>query len=78
MDGLTAADYAWGGLLLAGGAYEAYTLITKRPGDTLSETTRRGFRVHTLRGKVAFGAVWTSFSVWYFGHILFGWPFPGF
>ncbi len=68
----------WGGLLLAGAAVEAYALIAKREGDTLSETTRRAFRVETKRGAVAFGVLWTSFSGWFLGHILWGWPFPGF
>lgn len=75
---MSSADLVWGGLLLAGGAYEAYALFTKKPGDTLSETTRKAFRVDTARGKIAFGAVWVSFSAWYLVHILWGVPFPGF
>lgn len=71
------ADLVWGGLILAGAAFEAYALASKKPGDTLSETTRAVFRVKTSRaGRVLFGASWASFSVWYFGHILWGWPFP--
>jgi hypothetical protein len=74
---MTIADIAWGGLLLAGAGYETYALITKRPGDTFSETTRRAFRVRTRPGALAFGTLWVSFSTWFLGHILWGWPFPG-
>lgn len=77
MDTGTAA-VVWGGIILTGAAVEAYALINKRGGDTLSETTRRAFRVHTRAGALTFGALWVSFSTWFLGHILFGWPFPGF
>ncbi len=77
MDTGTAA-LVWGGLFLAGAAVEAWALLNKRSGDTLSETTRRAFRVRTPAGALAFGVLWSSFSVWFGGHILFGWPFPGF
>lgn len=69
-------DIVWGALIAAGVAYEAYTLTTKRSGDTLSETTRKAFRVRTRAGALAFGTLWVSFSTWFLGHILWGWPFP--
>jgi hypothetical protein len=71
------AGAVWSGIILAGAAYEAYALVNKRNGDTLSETTRRAFRVRTRTGAVVFGVLWTSFSGWFLGHILWGWPFPG-
>lgn len=74
---MTVADIAWGGFILAGAAYEAHALINKRSGDTLSETTRRAFRVRTKTGAAVFGTLWVSFSTWFLGHILWGWPFPG-
>lgn len=74
---MSSADWVWGGLLAAGGVYEAVALINRREGDTLSETTRKAFRVRTTGGKIAFGALWISFSSWFLGHILWGWPFPG-
>lgn len=71
------ADIVWAGILAAGAAFEAYALRNGRPGDTLSETTRKVFRVKTKAGALVFGTVWVSFSTWFLGHILYGWPFPG-
>ncbi|UOB09055.1 hypothetical protein MQE23_08320 [Streptomyces sp. HP-A2021] len=64
------ADAVWGGLILAGAAFEVYALRNARVGDTLSESTRRWFRVHTKAGAVAFAVGWTGFAVWYLAHIL--------
>lgn len=75
---MAASDVVWGGVILVGAAIEAYALFNKRKDDTLSEVTRRAFRVHTRTGAVAFGALWVSFSGWFLGHILWGWDFPGF
>lgn len=75
---MSESDTVWAALILAGAAYEAYALVDKRKGNTLSEATRSLFRVHTRGGAVLFGALWLSFSCWFFGHILWGWPFPGF
>ena len=72
------ADIVWGGIILTGVAIEAYALLNKRDSDTLSEVTRRAFRVHSKPGAVVFGALWVSFAVWFGGHILWGWDFPGF
>lgn len=66
------ADFIWGGLLLAGAAVEAWALHTARSGDTLSETTRRAFRVNTRTGRIVFGAAWVGFSAWFLTHILGG------
>jgi hypothetical protein len=73
---MTAADLVWSGLILAGAGIEAYALRNGRDGDTLSEATRKLFRVRTKAGKIAFALPWSAFSVWFLGHILWGWPFP--
>lgn len=66
-----------GGILLLGGAWEAYALISDRPGYTFSEVTRTAFRIESSRvGRTAFGTLWAGFAVWLWGHILYGWPFP--
>jgi len=70
------ADIIWAALILAGAAFETYALRNGRNGDTLSETTRRLFRVRTKSGKIAFAVTWGGFSIWYLGHILYGWDFP--
>lgn len=70
---MTQPDYVWGALLLAGAAYEAYTLKTKRSGDTLSETTRRWSRVRTPLGRAVFTLAWAGFSIWYLIHITEPW-----
>lgn len=75
---MQSADVVWGSLIVAGAAFEAYCLRNGKPGDTLSEATRRVFRVRTRAGKVAFIVPWAAFSIWYGGHILYGWDFPGF
>jgi hypothetical protein len=67
---MTDADYIWGGLLLAGAAVEAWALWTAKPGGTLSESTRRWFRVNTRAGATLFGLGWASFSVWFLFHIV--------
>jgi hypothetical protein len=64
------ADVVWGGLIVAGAAFEVYALRNAREGDTLSESTRRWFRVHTRAGALVFAAGWVGFSVWYLDHIL--------
>lgn len=64
----------WGAIFVAGLAYEAYTISTKRRGDTLTETTRTFFRVHKKLGRAIFAVAWLGFSVWFFGHILQWWP----
>lgn len=72
--GMTTADVVWGGIIIAGAAFEAYTLGTKRQGDTLSETTRRTFRTRTSRaGRVVFGVTWAGFATWYLGHVQNWW-----
>jgi hypothetical protein len=40
----------WGGLLLAGLAYENYVIVNTDVGDTLSERVRAWFRTHTSPG----------------------------
>lgn len=70
------ADIIWGGLILAGAGFEAYALRNGRDGDTISEATRRLFRVRTRAGKIVFASAWIGFASWYLGHILWGWDFP--
>lgn len=67
---MDSADAVWGGLLTAGLAFEVYALKNARPGDTLSESTRRWFRVNTPAGRWVFGMVWAGFAVWFGVHIL--------
>ncbi|PZT70210.1 hypothetical protein DN402_31845 [Streptomyces sp. SW4] len=67
---MTGADWVWGGLLTAGAAFEVWALRNATSGDTLSESTRRWFRVHTRAGAVVFAGLWTGFAVWFLAHIL--------
>lgn len=75
---MAASDVVWGGVILTGAAIEAYALLNKREHDTLSEVTRRAFRVRNKPGAITFGVLWATFSVWFGGHIIWGWDFPGF
>lgn len=76
---MTASDIVWGGLLLTGAAFEVWALANRQEGDTLSESTRKAFRVRTSKtGRAAFAGVWSAFSFWYLVHILYDVPFPGF
>lgn len=71
---MSESDIVWAGLILAGAAFEAYTLTNNKPDDTLSETTRSLFRVRTSKaGRVAFLAAWLGFTGWFTGHILDWW-----
>jgi hypothetical protein len=67
------ADFVWGGLLVAGAAFEAYALTAGRQRDTLSETTRRLFKVRTPLGRAAFALSWAGFAIWYLLHVLELW-----
>ena len=60
----------WGGLALAGAAYEYHAIRTEADGDTLSEITRATFRVHTRPGRAVFTICWLGFSAWFLGHVL--------
>lgn len=63
------SDWVWAGLFAAGLAYEAWTIRTAGRGDTLSETIRRVFRVHTRPGKLVFLVLWLGFAGWFAWHI---------
>lgn len=77
MGAMDIPNAVWGALFLAGAAYETFALIDRQDGNTLSETTRRLFRVrNSVVGRWTFGTGWTVFAVWFWGHILYGWPFP--
>ena len=67
---VTSADLVWGGLLVAGAAFEVYALANGRAGDTLSERTRTWFHVRTQTGAVVFGIGWCAFASWFLVHIL--------
>lgn len=67
---MSTADVVWGGLLAAGAVVEVVALRNGRADDTLSESTRRWFRVHTPPGRVVFAVAWVGFAVWYLVHIL--------
>lgn len=64
------SDFVWGGVLLLGSAVEMWALKNATSGDTLSERTRKWFRVDTKTGKVVFTACWLAFSAWFLVHIL--------
>lgn len=67
---MASADLVWGGIVIAGAAYEGWALVTKRSGDTLSERVRTWFRVRTCTGRAVFTVAWLVFSVWFLIHIL--------
>ncbi|MFD9248398.1 hypothetical protein [Streptomyces bottropensis] len=51
--------------------FETWALINKRDGDTLSENTRRLFRIRTSKtGRAIFTVGWVGFSGWFLLHIL--------
>jgi hypothetical protein len=64
------SDFIWGGVFLVGAAVEVWALKNSIPGDTLSERTRKWFRVDTRTGKVVFTLGWLSFSAWFLNHVL--------
>lgn len=68
---MTEADWIWAGLILAGAAFEAYALANGRPGDTLSESVRRWFRVRTSPGRLVFTVAWIAFTGWFLVHIAY-------
>lgn len=67
---VTGPDAIWAGLILAGASFEVYALRNAREGDTLSESTRRWFRVHTRAGAIVFTVSWVAFSAWWIDHIV--------
>ncbi|MFI8265286.1 hypothetical protein [Streptomyces sp. NPDC085665] len=51
--------------------FETSALLNKRKGDTLSENTRRLFRVRTSKaGRAVFTVGWLGFAGWFLLHIL--------
>jgi hypothetical protein len=70
------SNIVWGTLIAAGVAFEAYALVNGKDGDTLSQVTRKTFRVRTRAGRIIFLGIWSAFAVWFAGHIVAGWPFP--
>jgi len=76
---MEAGETIVGALVLAAGAWETYALVNNRPGDTFSEVTRRAFRIKSSKtGRAVFATGWLAFAGWFWGHILYEWPFPGF
>lgn len=71
---MSEADVVWSLIIGAGFAYEAYTLRTKRRGDTASETTRRWWMTNTKPGRYLFLAALYGTATWYAGHVLDWWP----
>lgn len=70
----------WLGIMVLGtfGLLEGAALKSKKSGDTFSETLRRWLGVNPPRwyrwiGVTAFAVIFGGFSIWFFGHILFGW-----
>ena len=66
-------NVVWGLLLAFGALYEAWGLLNKAPGDTLSERTRAWFRVREKPGRAVFLVGWSGFAVWFAVHIVTGW-----
>ncbi len=64
----------WAIIFALGAIYEFHTIVDKRRNDTLTETTRTVFRIHTKVGRLVFVVIWLGFSVWFLGHILQWWP----
>lgn len=62
--------WVWGGLALAGAAYEYHAIRTEADGDTLSEVVRASFKVHTRPGRILFTVTWLGFSAWFLTHIV--------
>ncbi|WP_329317342.1 hypothetical protein OG723_44095 (plasmid) [Streptomyces sp. NBC_01278] len=51
--------------------FETAALVNRRKGDTLSENTRRLFRVRTSKaGRAIFTVGWLGFAGWFLLHIL--------
>ncbi|MET9528242.1 hypothetical protein [Streptomyces coeruleorubidus] len=61
----------WGGWALFFIVYETIALVSKRDDDTLSENTRRLFRVRTSKaGRAVFTVAVAGGAVWFLLHIL--------
>lgn len=67
---MTKADAVWLTILAGGLGYEAWTLYSRDVESTLSETTRRTFRVRTKPGRVLFAVSWSGFALWFLFHIV--------
>lgn len=65
---------AWAAWTAALVVIESTAIANKKTGDTLTDKTRSVFFTHTKLGRAAFGAAWSGFSIWFFGHILELWP----
>ncbi|MER5831231.1 hypothetical protein ABT116_10425 [Streptomyces sp. NPDC002130] len=51
--------------------FETWELINRKEGNTLSENTRRLFRIRPSKaGRAAFTVGWLGFSEWFLLHIL--------
>ncbi len=70
---MSVADVVWGGLLAVGAVVEVYALLNGRDGDTLSEKIRLWLGVRKQPGRAIFAAGWLVFSIWFLGHVLWGW-----
>ena len=70
----------WLGIMVLGtfGLLEGSALVSKKSGDTFSETLRRWLGITPRRwwrpiGMISFLVIFGGFSVWFLGHILLGW-----
>lgn len=50
-------------------AYELWTVLNGRKGDTLSEVLRGVFHVDTPEGRRLFEASWDALGAWFVPHI---------
>lgn len=64
----------WAALTAAFAAAETTAIVKGDWSGTFTENVRRLFHTHSKPGRATFMAVWASFSIWFFGHILELWP----
>ncbi|MET9732009.1 hypothetical protein ABZZ79_15550 [Streptomyces sp. NPDC006458] len=61
----------WGGWTLFFVVYETIALANKKDDDTLSENTRRLFRIRSSKvGRAAFTVILGGGAIWFLFHIL--------
>ncbi|MFF4057719.1 hypothetical protein ACFYZ0_18420 [Streptomyces sp. NPDC001708] len=63
--------FLWGGWALFFAVYETIALLTKKDDDTLSENTRKLFRIRSSKaGRAAFTVILGGGAAWFLLHIL--------
>jgi hypothetical protein len=62
--------HIWAAMLVGPVAYEVKTILDPTRGDTLSETTREVFQVHTKTGALLFLGCWGFLAAWFPAHVV--------